>query len=74
MVPARSRGRTQHRLELDLRASDPEGLELANLRGLQLSGPKAFDRVVPLRTPGALTTIPAAMRLFGQRSVSGRAA
>ena len=39
--------------------SDPEGLELANLRGLQLSGPKAFDRVVPLRTPGALTTIPA---------------
>jgi penicillin G amidase len=39
--------------------SDPEGLELANLRGLQLSGAKAFDRLVPLRTPGALATIPA---------------
>jgi penicillin amidase len=39
--------------------SDPEGLELANLRGLQLSGPKAFERLVPLRTPGALSTIPA---------------
>ncbi len=38
--------------------SDPEGLELANLRGLQLSGPKVFDRLVPLRTPGAVTTIP----------------
>ena len=39
--------------------SDPEGLELANLRGLQLSGPAAFERAVPLRTPNALTTIPA---------------
>jgi hypothetical protein len=38
--------------------SDPQGLELANLRGLQLGGPSALQRLVPLRTPGALPTIP----------------
>ena len=39
--------------------SDPEGLELANLRGLRLGGTAALERLVPLRTPGALPTIPA---------------
>jgi acyl-homoserine lactone acylase PvdQ len=38
--------------------SDPEGLELANLRGLQLGGERALNALVPLRTPGALATIP----------------
>jgi penicillin G amidase len=39
--------------------SDPSGMELANLRGLQLGGTAALERLVPLRTAGALPTIPA---------------
>ena len=39
--------------------SDPEGLELANLRGLQLGGPGLLARMVPLRTRGSLTSVPA---------------
>ena len=44
--------------------ADPEGLELANLRAVQLSGRRALDALVPLRTPRALTTIPAASGRF----------
>lgn len=39
--------------------ADPEGLELANLRIAQLGGGKALNALVPLRTPGQLTTVPA---------------
>jgi penicillin amidase len=38
--------------------ADPEGVELANMRIAQLGGAKALDALVPLRTPGALTTVP----------------
>jgi penicillin G amidase len=38
--------------------SDPEGLELANMRIAQLGGAKALNALVPLRTPHAVTTIP----------------
>ncbi|MDX6672213.1 MAG: penicillin amidase [Solirubrobacteraceae bacterium] len=44
--------------------SDPEGLELANLRGLQVGGARTFDAFVPLRTPGALATIPPSSGFF----------
>jgi penicillin amidase len=41
--------------------ADPVGLELANLRAVQLSGSgRILDTLVPLRTPGALTTVPRA--------------
>ncbi len=41
--------------------ADPEGLELANLRGAPALGRRRRSTgLVPLRTPGALTTIPAA--------------
>ncbi len=39
--------------------ADPEGLELANMRALQLGGTKALNALVPLRTKRSLTTIPA---------------
>nr|MBA3328698.1 penicillin acylase family protein [Solirubrobacterales bacterium] len=42
--------------------ADPEGLELANMRALQLSGRRALDALVPLRTPGSLTTVPREQR------------
>ena len=38
--------------------ADPEGLELANMRLAQLSGRRALNALVPLRTRGALATIP----------------
>ena len=38
--------------------ADPHGLELANMRALQLAGRRALDALVPLRTPGQLTTVP----------------
>lgn len=38
--------------------ADPEGLELANMQIAQLGGAKALDALVPLRTPGQLTTVP----------------
>jgi penicillin G amidase len=38
--------------------ADPESLELANLRGLKQLGPRALERLVPLRTARPATTIP----------------
>src|SRR3954454_22561303 len=38
--------------------ADPEGVELANMRIAQLGGARALNGLVPLRTPGALTTVP----------------
>ena len=39
--------------------ADPHSLELANLRRVQESGRRVLEELVPLRTPGSLTTIPA---------------
>ena len=44
--------------------ADPEGQELANLRAVQLSGGAALQRLVPLRTTGALTTVPRSAGAF----------
>jgi penicillin amidase len=44
--------------------ADPHSLELANLRAVQLSGSGVLDKLVPLRTPGALTTIPSSVGSF----------
>jgi penicillin amidase len=44
--------------------ADPEGLELANMRIAQLGGARALDALVPLRTPGALATVPRANGAF----------
>jgi penicillin amidase len=44
--------------------ADPEGQELANMRAVQLSGGAALQRLVPLRTTGALTTIPRSAGAF----------
>src|SRR4051794_26115502 len=38
--------------------ADPAGLELANMRAVQLKGAIALESLVPLRTPGSVTTIP----------------
>jgi len=40
--------------------ADPEGLELANMRAVQLGGHTILDRLAPLRTPGQLPTVPPA--------------
>ncbi|MGI8511352.1 MAG: penicillin acylase family protein [Solirubrobacteraceae bacterium] len=47
--------------------ADPEGVELANMRAVQLSGPRVLERLVPLRTPHALPTIPAVDRRFSSQ-------
>src|SRR3954451_5896961 len=44
--------------------ADPEGLELANMRIAQLGGARALNALVPLRTPGSLTTVPKANGAF----------
>jgi penicillin amidase len=44
--------------------ADPESVELANMRAVQESGPKALDALVPLRTPGAVTSVPRTQGLF----------
>jgi penicillin G amidase len=44
-----------------------DGEELANLEGFQAVGPKAFDRVFPLRTPGQWGTVPRSEGLFPSR-------
>src|SRR3954452_1551320 len=44
--------------------ADPEGLELANMRIAQLGGARALNALVPLRTPGSLTTVPRANGAF----------
>ena len=41
-----------------------DGEELANLEGFQAVGPKVFDRVFPLRTPGQFGTVPKRHGLF----------
>jgi hypothetical protein len=35
-------------------------MELVNMRAVQESGPKTLDALVPLRTPGAITSVPRA--------------
>jgi penicillin amidase len=44
-----------------------DGEEIANLRGFQAVGPKVFDRVFPLRTPGQHGTVPRREGLFPSR-------
>src|SRR3954469_4355986 len=44
--------------------ADPEGLELANMRIAQLGGARALNGLVPLRTRGALTTVPRSAGAF----------
>ena len=44
-----------------------DGEELANLEGFQAVGPKVFDRVFPLRTPGQWGTVPRSEGLFPSR-------
>jgi hypothetical protein len=44
--------------------ADPEDLELANMRAVQLSGVKALQALVPLRTRGSITTVPRANGAF----------
>jgi acyl-homoserine lactone acylase PvdQ len=44
-----------------------DGEELANLEAFQAVGPKAFDRVYPLRTPGQFGTVPRNHGLFPSR-------
>ena len=53
--------------------ADPHSLELANMRGLQLSGSKAFNALVPLRTPGEVPTIPKASGVFSSQPGRTRA-
>ena len=44
-----------------------DGEELANLEAFQAVGPRAFDRVFPLRTPGQFGTVPRSEGLFPSR-------
>src|SRR5688572_24361073 len=44
-----------------------DGEEVANLEAFQAVGPKAFDRVFPLRTPGQWGTVPKRHGLFPSR-------
>ena len=44
-----------------------DGEELANLEGFQAVGPKVFNRVFPLRTPGQWGTVPRSNGLFPSR-------
>lgn len=44
-----------------------DGEELADLRGFKAVGPKVFDRVFPLRTPGQYATVPRANGAFPSR-------
>ena len=44
-----------------------DGEELANLEAFQAVGPKIFDRVFPLRTPGQWGTVPRSEGLFPSR-------
>ncbi len=44
-----------------------DGEELNNARGLQTLGPKLFNRLLPLRTPGQVSTIPRSEGLFPSR-------
>ena len=44
-----------------------DGAELANLHAFQAVGPKAFNRVFPLRTPGQHATVPRARGVFPSR-------
>jgi penicillin G amidase len=44
-----------------------DGEELANLQGFQAVGPKIFNRVFPLRTPGQHGTVPRSAGLFPSR-------
>jgi penicillin amidase len=44
-----------------------DGEELANLEGFQAVGPKTFNRVFPLRTPGQWGTVPRRHGLFPSR-------
>ena len=44
-----------------------DGEELANLEGFQAVGPKVFNRVFPLRTPGQWGTVPRSDGLFPSR-------
>jgi penicillin G amidase len=44
-----------------------DGEELANLEGFQAVGPKVFDRVFPLRTPGQWGSVPKRHGLFPSR-------
>ena len=44
-----------------------DGEELANLEGFQAVGPKTFNRVFPLRTPGQWGTVPRRQGLFPSR-------
>ena len=44
-----------------------DGEELANLEAFQAVGPKAFNRVFPLRTPGQWGTVPRSEGLFPSR-------
>jgi penicillin amidase len=44
-----------------------DGQELANLEGFQAVGPKVFNRVFPLRTPGQFGTVPRRHGLFPSR-------
>ncbi|MDX6664718.1 MAG: penicillin amidase [Solirubrobacteraceae bacterium] len=53
--------------------ADPEGLELANLQIAQLGGARALNGLVPLRTPGQLTTIPRRNGLFPSQPGRSRA-
>ena len=41
-----------------------DGLELDNARALQSIGPKAFSKLLPLRTPGRISTVPRKEGLF----------
>jgi len=49
-----------------------DGSEIDDMRALKASGADAFNRILPLRTPGQISTIPAADGLFP--SVPGRTA
>jgi penicillin G amidase len=41
-----------------------DGAELDNARALQSIGPKAFSKLLPLRTPGRISTVPRSAGLF----------
>ena len=41
-----------------------DGREIENARALRELGPRGFDKLLPLRTKGALPTVPAASGLF----------
>ena len=47
--------------------SSGDGEELATLEALQKVGPKVFNRVFPLRTPGQVGTVPKSVGLFPSR-------